>query len=217
MFVPLARLTGLGQTTYTTAQIQQLVVNAAAPYESAAPGITQIALGVAAHESGFTATAQNPNSSAAGVMQLMAVTQQTMGVTNPYNPQQNISAAVSLLASYYATYGNWTTALYAYADGPGAVASPGYQPSAMAQQFASSVQSGSVNGFSISSILASLGITSGSIASSSDSSGSDTLLGLSTDSSDSSSFAQSLGLSDAQLGIGVAVLAGIVVLGVIAS
>jgi hypothetical protein len=210
MFVPLTRLTGLGQTTYTTAQIQQLVVNTAAPYESSAPGITQIALGVAAHESGFTATAQNPNSSAAGVMQLMAVTQQTMGVTNPYNPQQNISAAVSLLASYYATYGNWTTALYAYADGPGAVASAGYQPSAMAQQFASSVQSGSVNGFSISSILASLGITSGSI--SSDSSGSDTLLGLSTDSSDSSSLAQSLGLSDAQLVIGGAVLLGAVAL-----
>ena len=206
MFVPLARITGLGQTTYTTAQIQQLVVNAAAPYESSAPGITQIALGVAAHESGFQATAQNPNSSAAGVMQLLSVTQKTLGVTNPYDPTQNINAAVSLLASYYGQYGDWTTALYAYADGPGAVASPGYQPSAMAQQFASSVQSGSVNGFSISSILASLGVTTGS----SDSSGSDTLLGLSTDSSDSSSLAQSLGLSDAELVIGGAVLLGIV-------
>jgi len=133
-----------------------------------------------------------------------------LGVTNPYDPTQNISAAVSLLASYYQTYGNWTTALYAYADGPGAVASPGYQPSAMAQQFASSVQSGSVNGFSISSILASLGISAGS----GDSAGSDTLLGLSTDSSDSSALAQSLGLSDAELAVGAAVVAGIVVLAV---
>ena len=65
----------------------------------------------------------------------------------------------------------------------------------MAQQFASSVQSGSVNGFSISSILASLGITTGS-------GDSGTLLGLSTDSSDSSSLAQSLGLSDAELAVG---------------
>jgi hypothetical protein len=210
MFVPLVGLTGLGQSTYTTQQIQQLVVNAAAPYESSAPGITNIALGVAAHESGFQATAQNPNSSAAGVMQLMAVTQKTLGVTNPYDPSQNINAAVSLLASYYGQYGNWTTALYAYADGPGAVASPGYQPSAMAQQFASSVQSGSVNGFSISSILASLGISAGS----GDSGNSDTLLGLSTDSSDSSALAQSLGLSDAELAVGAAVVVGIVVLAV---
>jgi hypothetical protein len=207
VFVPLIGLTGLGQT-YTAAQIQQMVVDAAAAYESSAPGITQIALGVAAHESGFTATAQNPSSSAAGVMQLLSVTQQTMGVTNPMNPQQNINAGVQLLANYYAQYGNWTTALYAYADGPGAVASPGYQPSAMAQQFASSVQSGSVNGFSISSILASFGVTTGSSASGD----SDTLLGLSTDAADSSSFAQSLGLSDAELGIGAAVLLGVALL-----
>lgn len=194
-------LQGLGQsTTYTTAQIQQLVANAAAPYESSCPGITQIALGVAAHESGFQANAQNPTSSAAGVMQLMAVTQQTLGVTNPYDPQQNINAAVSLLAQYYGTYGNWTTALYAYADGPGAVASAGYQPSAMAQQFASSVQSGTVNGFSISSILASLGVSSDS----------GSVLGLSTDPDDSSSLAQSLGLSDAGLALGGVVLLGVV-------
>jgi Transglycosylase SLT domain len=207
VFVPLIGLTGLGQT-YTTAQIQQMVATIAAPYEASAPGITQIALGVAAHESGFTATAQNPTSSAAGVMQLLSVTQQTMGVTNPLNPQQNIQAAVQLLANYYGTYGNWTTALYAYADGPGAVASPGYVPSAMAQQFASSVQSGSVNGFSISSILSSLGIS----ASSGASSDSGSVLGLSDDVADSSSVAQFLGLSDEQLLIGGVVLAGVMVL-----
>ena len=188
-----------------------MVVTAAAPYEAQAPGITQIALGVAAHESGFTATAQNPSSSAAGVMQLLSVTQKTMGVTNPLNPTQNINAGVQLLAQYYATYGNWTTALYAYADGPGAVASPGYQPSTMAQQFASSVQSGSVNGFSISSILASLGISTPS----STSSDSGTLLGLATDTADSSSFAQSLGLSDAQLAIGGAVLGLLAIVAVV--
>ena len=195
-------LAGLGQTTYTTAQVQQIVVNAANQY-----GVpTQIALGVASHESGFQATAQNPNSSAAGVMQLMAVTQKTMGVTNPYDPTQNINAGMQLLAQYYAQYGNWTTALYAYADGPGAVASPGYVPSAMAQQFASYVTS--YNG---SSILAALGITGGS-GSASDDSDSGSVLGLSTDPASSSSLAQSLGVSDAQLGIGAAVLVGTVVL-----
>jgi hypothetical protein len=207
MFVPAIALAGLSGLGQSTTQVQQMVVTAAAPYESVAPGITQIALGVAAHESGFQATAQNPNSSAAGVMQLLKVTQTTMGVTNPLDAQQNVNAGVALLAQLYQTYGNWTTALYAYADGSGAVNSPGYQPSSMAVQFASSVQSGSVNGFSISSILADLGIT-GSTAPSDTSDSGDTLLGLSTDPASSSAFAQTLGLSDAELVIGGAVVLG---------
>jgi Transglycosylase SLT domain len=207
VFVPAVALAGLSGLSQSTAQVQQMVVTAAAPYESVAPGITSIALGVAAHESGFQATAQNPGSSAAGVMQLLSVTQKTLGVTNPLDAQQNVNAGVALLAQLYQAYGNWTTALYAYADGSGAVNSPGYQPSAMAVQFASSVQSGTVNGFSISSILDDLGISSAP-ASSDESDSGDTLLGLSTDSATSSAFAQSLGVSDAELVIGGAAVLG---------
>ena len=186
-------LMGLGQST---AQVQQMVIATANQY-----GVPPaIALGVAAHESGFNATAQNPNSSAAGVMQLLSVTQQTMGVTNPLDAQQNITAGVQLLAQYYATYGNWTTALYAYADGPGAVASPGYQPSAMAQQFASYV-----TGYTPAS---NLDLSDGNSILSS--------MGLSTptddDSSDSSSFAASLGLSDTELAVAGIAVAGLALL-----
>lgn len=204
MFVPLVSLAGLGQT-YTTAQIQQMIV-AQANTDGVPPAI---ALGVAAHESNFQPSAQNPNSSAAGLYQLLNVTQTTLGVTNALDPTQSIQAGVGLLAQYYAQYGNWTTALYAYADGPGAVASPGYQPSAMAQQFASYVTSysppagldlGTAVASTASSLASSLGLES------TDDSGDTTILGLSTDPASSSSLAQSLGLSDAELGIGAAVV-----------
>lgn len=89
-----------------------------------------VALAVAQHESGF-----NPNASAAtsgvcpagkvctaaGVFQLTAATQKTLGVTNPYDPTQNINAGVSLLAQYYNNYGNWQDALQAFSQGPGTV------------------------------------------------------------------------------------------------
>lgn len=115
--------------------IIQLLLSASASY-----GVPPaIALGVASHESGFNPSAQNPNSSAAGVMQLTAATQQTLGVTNPYDAQQNINGGVSLLARYYQQYGNWNDALQAYADGPATVGKQ--PPSAMAQQFISYVES----------------------------------------------------------------------------
>jgi hypothetical protein len=120
--VPYFEARGLGQTT---AQIQAQIVA-----EANAVGVPpNIALAVAQHESGFIPTAQNPSSSAAGLFQLMGVTQQTLGVTNPYDPTQNIDAAVPLLAKYYQQYGNWNLALQAFSDGPGTV-SQGLPPSA---------------------------------------------------------------------------------------
>jgi soluble lytic murein transglycosylase-like protein len=80
-----------------------------------------IAIGIAAHESGGIATAQNPGSSACGIFQLTAATQQTLGVTNCTDPTQNINAGVGLLASYYQQYGNWPDAIQAFSDGPGTV------------------------------------------------------------------------------------------------
>ena len=81
----------------------------------------QVALGVASHESRFQPTAQAPNSSAAGIYQLISATQNTLGVSNPYDAQQNINAGVGLLAHYYQVYGNWNDALQAFSDGPATV------------------------------------------------------------------------------------------------
>jgi hypothetical protein len=88
-------------------------------------------------------------------MQLLSGTSQTLGVSNPLDPQQNIDAGVSLLATYYQKYGNWPQALQAYADGPGTVAA-GLPPSPMAQQFISCVTSysagGTCQGWNLSSV-----------------------------------------------------------------
>jgi Transglycosylase SLT domain len=116
---------GLGATTQ---QIQQQIV-AQAQTDGIPPAV---ALAVAQHESQFIPTAQNPTSSAAGLFQLLSVTQQTLGVTSPYDPTQNINAGVGLLSTYYKQYGNWPQALQAYADGPGTV-QQGLPPSTMAQ------------------------------------------------------------------------------------
>ena len=126
--VPYFEARGFG--AYSTQQIQQMIT-AQAQADGVPPSI---ALGVAAHESNFNPNAQNPNSSAAGLFQMLTGTWSSQGVTNPYDPTQNIDAGVGLLAQYYAKYGNWATALQAYADGPGTVAA-GLPPSAMAQQF----------------------------------------------------------------------------------
>jgi hypothetical protein len=103
----------------TPAQVQSMIAAAAASYN--VPDLDSVALGVAQHESQFTATAQNPISSAAGVFQLVSSAQQYTGVTNPLDAQQNVSAGVGLLAQYYNTYGNWPQALQAFSDGPGTV------------------------------------------------------------------------------------------------
>jgi len=134
---PLYWSPGLGQTTQ---QIEDQIV-ATANAKGVPPSI---ALALAQHESGFIPTAQNPSSSAAGLFQLMAVTQQTLGVTNPYDPTQNMNAALGLLSSYYQQYGSWTTALEAYSDGPGAVANPNYSPSAQTQGLLSYINAYSV-------------------------------------------------------------------------
>lgn len=103
-----------------------MIQTAAAAYSI--PGLATVAEGVASHESGFSPTAQNPGSSAAGVFQLVSATQSTMGVTNPLDATQNVDAGVALLAQYYNQYGNWTDALQAFSDGPGTVAA-GLAPS----------------------------------------------------------------------------------------
>jgi soluble lytic murein transglycosylase-like protein len=113
----------LGLGAVSTATVQQMVVTAAQQY-----GVPPaLALGIASHESGFNPNATNVNSNGTtdwGVMQLNDVTVKTLGVSNPLDPQQNIDAGVGLLAKYLQQYGgDEQKALWAYASGPGAVAS----------------------------------------------------------------------------------------------
>lgn len=126
---------GLGQTVQ---QIQSMIGGAAAAYN--VPNLAQVAEAVVSHESGYNPSAQNPSSSACGLFQLLNVTQQTLGVTNCKDPNQNINAAVPLLASYYQKYGNWPDALQAFSDGAGTV-NAGQAPSSQTNGLVSYVQS----------------------------------------------------------------------------
>jgi hypothetical protein len=132
MMLP-SMLMGLGTLTLPQQSVAQMIVAAAADYPQF-PQLAQIALGVAAHESGFNPSATNVNSNGTtdyGVMQLNTTTVQTLGVSNPLDPQQNINAGVGLLAQYLQQYGgNVTNALWAYASGPGAVSSGNMNPTA---------------------------------------------------------------------------------------
>lgn len=104
-----------------------------------------IALGIAAHESGFNDQAvnrNNPNGTSDwGVMQLNDTTVQTMGVSNPLDAEQNVDAGVRLLASLLGRYsGDVYNALWAYASGPGNVG-PGKTPNTIAKNFIAYVTS----------------------------------------------------------------------------
>lgn len=149
---------GLGQTI---SQVQQMIASAAAAYPGV-PNLTEVATALATHESGLQAGAQNPSSSACGIFQLLSVTQETLGVTDCTNAQQNVDAAVPLLASYYQQYGNWADALQAFSDGPATVAA-GTIPSTQTDQLISYIEgntgldlSGDSSSLSLSSLTSSL-------------------------------------------------------------
>ena len=97
-----------------SAAIQQQVAGAA--LNAGVP--PQLALSVAQAESNFNPNATSPVG-AAGVMQLMPATAASLGVTNAYDPEQNIPAGVSFLGSLLNTYGgDQAAALAAYNWGP---------------------------------------------------------------------------------------------------
>lgn len=72
-------------------------------------------------------SAGNPNAispvGAQGLMQLMPATGASLGVTNPFDPTQNINAGAQYLSQLISQFGDVSTALAAYNFGPGNVSS----------------------------------------------------------------------------------------------
>lgn len=79
----------------------------------------EIALAVAARESGFNQSARG-KAGEVGVFQLMPGTAEGLGV-DAYSLSDNITGGVAYLKQMFDRFGNWTDALAAYNAGPGSV------------------------------------------------------------------------------------------------
>ena len=130
------KLRGLGAAQATTpAQlaIAQQIVAAANQYGVPA----DMALGIAAHESGFNPNAVNPTGGASGVMQIIPSNFAALGITDPLDPTQNIDGGMQMLATLLKQYnGDETLALWAYSNGGTSVTAGGGNPANMPAQAA---------------------------------------------------------------------------------
>ncbi|MFD1677793.1 lytic transglycosylase domain-containing protein [Alicyclobacillus fodiniaquatilis] len=113
------------------------IVNQAANTYGISPNLLNA---VIEQESSFQPDAVS-GAGALGLMQLMPSTAQTLGVTNPLDPTQNINGGAKYLSQLLSQFnGNVSLALAAYNAGPGAVTQyGGIPPYAETQNYVSSV------------------------------------------------------------------------------
>ena len=128
-----------------SSEIQSLINSTAAKYNLDPSLLTA----VVTQESGGNPNAQS-GAGAQGLMQLMPATAASLGVTNPFDPQQNLEGGAQYLSSLLTQYGGDTSlALAAYNAGPGNVAKyNGIPPFTETQNY-------------VTSILAKLGLSPG--------------------------------------------------------
>lgn len=84
-----------------------------------------LAIAIADQESGGNANAVSSRG-AQGVMQLMPATAAALGVSNPFDPQENINAGVHYVAELLAQFSDPALAIAAYNWGPTNVRKYGY-------------------------------------------------------------------------------------------
>lgn len=111
---------GFGSFAPPPAPIASVLQNA-----SASSGVpVPILQALAYQESSYNPAAVSPKG-AQGLLQLMPATGRSLGVSNPFDPQQNADAGAKYLAGLYQQYGDWGQALIAYNEGPGNLAKSG--------------------------------------------------------------------------------------------
>lgn len=112
------------QAALPSAEIEQLVQTNAANWQ-VDPALVRA---VMANESSFNPNATSPTG-AQGLMQLMPETAASLGVTDAYDPQQNVAGGTRYLRGLLDRFGgDVTRAVAAYNAGPGAVEKHGGIP-----------------------------------------------------------------------------------------
>lgn len=98
------------------ADYSQLIASKAQKYGIPANVLTELVRA----ESGFNPNAKSP-AGAMGLGQLMPGTARSLGVTNPYDPEQNLEGTAKYLSQQLKKFGSVPLALAAYNSGPGNV------------------------------------------------------------------------------------------------
>lgn len=123
---------GLGAMTTPSGSIATALQNASNQYGVPLPLLTAVAYAESRYNPSVTSSA-----GAQGLLQIMPANDATLGITNPFDPQQSANAGAQYLSQLYAQYGDWTTALIAYNEGPGNLASKG--PFSSSQSYAAGI------------------------------------------------------------------------------